>query len=653
MSESISSGYMPWWNPYVNFGIPQYADMSCSFWSPITWIIASTVGYNVYTITIELLFYILMAGWGMYKCGDIFNWNKNARIVVAAAFMCSGFITGHLQHLNWISGAAFLPWCLWAYENLLKSKSLKNLLLAVFFFYILISSSHPGIIIGSIYFFIFYTVYIFYLSGKQNHLSYVSIFLKRVLPFIVLLIIVSSAMIYSYIEILPYISRGDKVFVNIPAQNSTTINNWISFLFPLATVNNNSEFFINEPTLRNCYFGIIVFLFGLSSLTKNWKKNFFFLLTGLFFMLVSANGFFQSICYKFLPLLGYVRLNGEFRLFALLSFIIISGNAISDYLKSGVQSKYLSVITKSLVYIFVGALVLSSYNVFFSGKSFLFRAASDSNIISPVIQLKRVLSSLTLSDLILIQSVITIPLLIAFYKALQKNLSYSIILLITLDLLISTIIQIPFTGAGIKSTKEIQSYLNKTPKGVPIPKLDPLILNDTGVAGIDKILGKWSLYNKQPGNLSQASYPTVFKTESIIYTNEMMNAIKEKPFLFFNTSDTLNLQKNDSPKIEEITIKKFTPNEIILNLKTESPGELFLLYKNYKHWNATVNSKNYTLESYKNAFYKLPIANNANIKVYFWFNPEPIKISALITLTSFLIMTMLLLIYFLIKRLHR
>ncbi|MBK8088762.1 MAG: hypothetical protein IPK31_12910 [Chitinophagaceae bacterium] len=72
MSESLSAGYMPWWNPYVNFGIPQYADMSSSFWSPVTWIIAGTVGYNIYTITLELLLYILLGAWGMYKCGEVF-----------------------------------------------------------------------------------------------------------------------------------------------------------------------------------------------------------------------------------------------------------------------------------------------------------------------------------------------------------------------------------------------------------------------------------------------------------------------------------------------------------------------------------------------------------------------------------------------------
>ena len=31
MSESIHSGYFPLWNPYINYGLPQYGDMSSGF----------------------------------------------------------------------------------------------------------------------------------------------------------------------------------------------------------------------------------------------------------------------------------------------------------------------------------------------------------------------------------------------------------------------------------------------------------------------------------------------------------------------------------------------------------------------------------------------------------------------------------------------
>lgn len=152
MSESIHAGHLPLWNPYINFGIPQYADMSSGYWSPITWLIASTSGYNAYSLTFELLFYVLLSGIGMYKLTGLWVTDKRIRFMAGVAFMCSGYHVGHLQHFNWLSGAAFLPFCLWSYLHLLRQPSIRNMLLTALLFYLLISSAHPGITISSFYF---------------------------------------------------------------------------------------------------------------------------------------------------------------------------------------------------------------------------------------------------------------------------------------------------------------------------------------------------------------------------------------------------------------------------------------------------------------------------------------------------------------------
>jgi hypothetical protein len=31
ISESLRSEHFPWWNPYINFGLPQYGDMNSGF----------------------------------------------------------------------------------------------------------------------------------------------------------------------------------------------------------------------------------------------------------------------------------------------------------------------------------------------------------------------------------------------------------------------------------------------------------------------------------------------------------------------------------------------------------------------------------------------------------------------------------------------
>ena len=162
MSESLHAGHLPLWNPYINYGIPQYGDMSSGYWSPLTWLIAASVGYNAYTFTIEILIYILLGGIGMYKLCRFFNLQNKARLIAAAAYMCCGYYVGHLEHFNWLSGAAFLPWCVWGYLLLQQNLSAKNILQSAILFYLFISSAHPGITIGAFYFFIALSVFMFF-----------------------------------------------------------------------------------------------------------------------------------------------------------------------------------------------------------------------------------------------------------------------------------------------------------------------------------------------------------------------------------------------------------------------------------------------------------------------------------------------------------
>src|SRR6476620_8137386 len=63
MGESIFSNTFPWWNPYINFGLPQYGDMNNGYWNPVIWIIAKLFGYNVFTITLEEVIYIIIGGY--------------------------------------------------------------------------------------------------------------------------------------------------------------------------------------------------------------------------------------------------------------------------------------------------------------------------------------------------------------------------------------------------------------------------------------------------------------------------------------------------------------------------------------------------------------------------------------------------------------
>jgi hypothetical protein len=212
MSESIHAGHLPLWNPYINFGFPQYGDMSGGYWSPITWLVASSVGYNAYSFTIEVLLYILIGGIGCYQLTGVFKLNREIRLISAVAYMCCGYNIGHLQHFNWLSGAAFLPWCFWGYLQMAQQFSLKNIARAALLFYLLLSSAHPGIIISAFYFFTAFSLYYFFQNKKGLLLiKRAKQFTWTHIVFLTLLLLLSAGMITGYLDLLPNFVRGEKI----------------------------------------------------------------------------------------------------------------------------------------------------------------------------------------------------------------------------------------------------------------------------------------------------------------------------------------------------------------------------------------------------------------------------------------------------------
>jgi hypothetical protein len=90
-SEVLRNGYLPTWNPYLNYGFPLYADPGFAWWNPITWLFG-LIGYNVYTFSIEVLMYIYIAGLGMYWLGKKLNVSPLTSFIIGCMFMCSGFL---------------------------------------------------------------------------------------------------------------------------------------------------------------------------------------------------------------------------------------------------------------------------------------------------------------------------------------------------------------------------------------------------------------------------------------------------------------------------------------------------------------------------------------------------------------------------------
>lgn len=636
LSESLRAGYLPFWNPYINFGYPLYGDMNSGFMSPVTWIIAAIPGYNVYSFTVETLLYIFLGGLGMYRLTRFWNINTKISLTAGIAYMCSGYMTGHLQHTNWISGAAFMPWCLYLLLNLLKDPSLRKAIPAAIVFYLLIASSHPGIIIGAIYFFAGVIIFQFINKGKSEACFRIDHKRKKsLLLFSVLLGMISLGLIAGYSDIIPQFTRGAKGAFSDSTRNATGLSSWISLIIPMAIVK-NGNFFHSDLSLRNCYIGLLFLAFFIAMLTGSktaWQK--YLLSSALFFFLISLGGSVKDVIQKVFPLIEYVRLGGEFRIFTILSLVLAAGIEAQKYILN--PDSFLKKISRifSFLAAIAGLVMLwASWKLFSTHDGILFtiRHIGIPDHSLPM-RIKFLIDHLSFYDCILIHGVIQLILIFLIRKSLLHFRLRRLVILVAADLIIASLLVIPFTGAGKAAPRQIQAVISKSPPGIPFPPLHPIRANTNVPENEREFIFSWSMYNKEIGTIREVPYPIRLNTTAAFYKKDYHtqdSLYYSKPFLF-----TKN--ENDSAQIQ---ILSFAPGRLTLHLHAQTPDTLVVLQNIYPHWKATVNGKIVPIILEGETFISLPIQSGDN-NIQLSFDPALVRISLIVSLISFICLLLL------------
>lgn len=631
MSESLHAGYLPLWNPYINFGIPQYGDMSGGFWNPATWLIASTVGYNAYSFTIEVLLYILLGGMGCYKLTGLLKLNTPVRWISAVAYMCCGYNIGHLQHFNWLSGAGFLPWCCWAYVIMTQHFSVKNIAATALLFYMLISAAHPGIIISSIYFFIALAIYYFFQKKQELPAGKrISDFAKTHITFLMLLVLLSAGMIAGYLDLLPHFVRGEKITLEESLQNPSNIQSWISALLPFATVKNDT-LYNTDISMRNSYFSLALLLFFIVSLFGK-KSGFqkFLLITGLLFTLLSAGGIFKTVAYKFVPFIGYVRLNGEFRIFAIFCFILTASIELNKFIENRKSfSGNIKLIYYVIEIILIFVIIFGIYKSFIQKESFFYHLSQIKTAPGLSFQLKAFIDNISFYDTLWIQGLIQLFLIWGVKWCLNCQNWQLLKKLAIADMILASLLNIPFTGVGKASVSQVQAVLNKSPKGIPVPRLIPAIQNDSVSIAEKELVGDWSLYNKQIGARKEVPYPIVLKNTRTYFEKDAMTGKENylnKPFIF----------SNDTAAAIEINIVSFSPQKIDLIINSQAASQLILQQNYYPHWFYNNGKEKKEMAAFGTNFMSVPYEKGiSNISLS--FEPTMVKQAMMLSFIVFIL----------------
>jgi hypothetical protein len=627
-TETISSGFLPLWNPYLNFGFPIYADPGFAFWHPITWLFGVVIKYNAYTLTIEVLLYLYIAGISMYRLGRYLSFTNATAFTIAVMYMCSGFFTGQLQHINFLTAAAFLPFLLQQFLVLFQCPCRRNACLTALAYYFVFACGHPAIPIGTVYFLLTLTAAIVILNNKP------SATLKKVLLYqslaVALFIVLYSPAIYSYANITDEYGRGGEAnqFDAGAINAGFSPSSWLSFLYPFSTVK-NAPFFTDDLAMRNSYFSIAGFILVLTQIrNKSYLMRALFI-SSLVMLLLSCGGFIKGVVFSNLPLLTYIRTNGEFRIFSILCFCVIAGHGLNN-LNFTPRNSY-EVFRKTVIFMLSISLLATIYIAF--ENTALLLSSSSRSFYTTSKGIKGLIDSLTFTDALLISLIINC--LCLFFILLAKADHRKITLIILIDLIANSIAYLPFSGIGKVTLAEIQSTYNKSEKGIIIPPLIPIKNIDTLSSERTGLVGNWSFYNKQIGSTSLTDYPSYFSNTEKYFNSDLPAAVNNYPYIFLK-SDFEDSSPLKSPN-KTLKVKFYSPQKIVIEVDALQDDSLVLLQNRYKFWRANADGQELEINPTLITFMSVPLRKGRHI-VGFYYQDKWLILFTTVSITSFLIL---------------
>lgn len=590
LTESIRAGEFPLWNPFINFGYPCYGDLSLSYWNPSTWLFA-VMGYNAYSFTAEIILYLLLAGVGMYKLTGIWTTHKEHRLATAIAYMCSGFMIGHLQHFNWINAAGILPFVVYCFWKLLTTQDKKYVLAAILSFSYFFTAVHPGHIIAVFYLLVGLSIFHLYHQGFNKklfiRLAYVSIGILLTL----------AGPLMAILDVLPFTNRSGPVQAD-QVLGVTDPGSWISFLLPFASTSDTS-FLGNDIALRNCYIGLLPLVTLPILLTTQKRPPILFWISIAAFFLLICTSIAGSI-YEHLPLINTVRLPGEFRLIALFSLLLISVVGLDQAKTPGTTlSKAFKMITwllGSIILLALGYILATRESLIFD-QHFL-----EENSVRT--KLKAFIHSLSFADKVLIQASVQILLARWYLGYFRGSKRFSLTQIVAVEFIVISLMNLPFTGVGKKSTADIQQLIDSSPAGVLQPYSSPEQDIVKNYPLTDSIISNWGFYSKHPATRELMPYPLVLDKSSAFFSSGEHQKLYNKSFAFLNNEGTILPIQN--------SYRSFR-----FEIKAKNNDTLSVKQINFSGWKARIDGQPARLIS-EATILELPVpAGSHSVELYF------------------------------------
>jgi hypothetical protein len=601
IGECLQNGQLPYWNPYQDLGYPIHADPSSGAWYPVVWLIGSTFGYSIYSISFEFLLHIYLAGVGMFLLARTLKFETKFALMAGIAYMLSGFFVGNAQHLSYIISGCWLPFIIQQYLLLIEEKKAIHALQAGLFMFLSITGGYPAVTIILTYLLLtFYLIHVISLIRSKSYKSILQFTVQNGL-FLATTILCSAVMLVSVAQVSPYLSRLGNFNVEQALFSPFSPQSFISFLAPLTTTV-KSTYWDADLSMRNGYFGIIILLFFLIGIfiqkPKPLRIIFWF---GIFSLTASVGNYLpvRSLLFNHVPLMNIFRFPSVFRLFFILAAILTGIYSLHHYLTKTERKNW-------HFYLLIAVSFATFLILLFAARSHGYLGLQtyyNNNLFNEAIS-STFWQNLAVNSLFQLSLLVLLGLTFWKIKNTAKFIALVIFLLIV-DLVVSVQLVAPYTVFYEHVTaNEAQTNVARYPHGFPIQKAIT-IDSAAHLPGIGQPFWQnQQIFQKQISaegfnsfsftsyELLESDYPLLFKSvkaSNLLTLSDFESVQNGSIFVDFGSDHLPKKYKVVSG--DTAILKDYDAASFHIEAKVKHPCLLTLYQKEYTGWEASINGK--------------------------------------------------------------
>jgi len=659
IGQCLQEGILPLWNPYQLLGSPIHADPQSSAWYPLTWFFGYLFGYDIYVLSIDFVLHIFLAGMGMFYLAKQLKFKDETAFLMGVSFMLSGFFIGNAQHYMWIISGTWIPFIIGAFLSLREKPSFAASVRLGLAFFMIMTGGYPAFIFLVAYLLVF--TYILFLTEylKKNNYKELLRFSGYLAFAAIFTILAGMVILVSVYHVQDAMTRGGGVTLKQALFGAFTPRSFISFILPFASIR-DMEFYGTDLSMSNGYFGLLTLIFFLAGLMiKRTKLVNLFLAWGLFCLAASVGNALpvREFLYNYIPFMNLFRFPALFRVFFILSFLIVAGFAFDEWRKGEVKmDRKLLISVLGIGSLILGFVIYAVYRGNLDMKYFIGNQLFINSDKTTIVQ------HIFFQGMIHLVLLVFIILIITKWKMKEYALA-GLLFIAVADVTFASRLNGAYTVYyQIYRSKDIFEHSKTFPDGFPVPENNPVYENrDTKGLVFKALWRNMNIFHKQ---VSWEGYnPLHLKGFEEIADNhvKLFETILQNPLVYLadqvSPLDSLAVHENDGNfskrrvYMDEIDfgqwslvighwsfgdtvyIKSFSPVEIKIGTQTTDKALVNLLQNNYYGWEARVDGQQVQVYTGNMSFLSVPVPAGEH-EVVFSYNPKGVKIGYCISLIA-------------------